>query len=87
MRAYIEILSEHTAARHELHPFHLCFIGEFTRENISSFLNRGNFFETGIYGWVDFHAVCGDIDIPWATEDGKWLEKTKAFPRQYPSKY
>jgi len=30
-------------------------------------------------GWVgilhvgDFHAVCGDIDIPWATEEARLL--------------
>jgi hypothetical protein len=39
---------------------------EFTRENIAAWLDRGNCrFEIGIYGWKDFHAVCGDIDIPW----------------------
>ena len=45
-------------------------IGDFTRENIAKWLSRGNG-GTGIYGWEDFHAVCGGIDIPWATEDGK----------------
>lgn len=31
----------------------------------------------GVYGCQDFHAVCGDIDIPWATEEARevWGEK------------
>jgi len=74
MHAYIEIVSENVIwGRQELQPFHSRPIGEFTRENISSFLEGGNSFETGIYGWVDFHAVCGDIDIPWATEEARLI--------------
>jgi hypothetical protein len=71
MQAYIEILSEHTLDKRELRKHNLWAIGEFTRENIASWLNRGPWFELDIYGWVDFHAVCGDIDIPWATEKAK----------------
>lgn len=45
---------------------------EFTRENIAAWLDRGNCrFDIGVYGWEDFHAVCGDIDIPWATKEGR----------------
>ena len=44
---------------------------EFTRENIAAWLDRGGRFEIGVYGWEDFHAVCGDIDIPWATKEGR----------------
>jgi hypothetical protein len=78
MNAYIEIVSEHTTMRFDLDEFDLWAIGgsygserrEFTRENIARWLDRGNCrFEIGLYGWKDFHAVCGDIDIPWATEE------------------
>ena len=43
-------------------------IGEFTRENVAKFLEiRGG---PGDFPIQDFHAVCDDIDIPWATKDG-----------------
>ncbi len=73
MSAYIEILSTFVQSRHELSKADLCFIGEFTRENISSWLEIGNCLDgwVGIYGYEDFHAVCGDIDIPWATEESR----------------
>ena len=71
MRAYIEILGAVAKCRRELSKADLCFIGEFTRENISQWLERGNCLEgwVGIYGYEDFHAVCGDIDVPWAMEE------------------
>jgi hypothetical protein len=76
VKAYVEIMSKHIVpGRFELQRFELCAIGEFTRENISRWLDRGGplawSFEMGIYGWTDFHAVCGDIDIPWATEEAR----------------
>jgi hypothetical protein len=71
MSAYIEILGAFVKYRHELSKADLCFIGEFTRENMSSWLERGGFFEAGVYGYEDFHAVCGDIDIPWATKEAR----------------
>jgi hypothetical protein len=72
MRAYIEIVATVCSWRFELQPFDMWAIGEFTRENIESWLKRGNSrFEVGIYGYEDFHAVCGDIDIPWATEEAR----------------
>ena len=74
MRAYIEIVGEHySCMRHELTAFDLWAIGEFTRENIASWLKIGNCLDgwTGIYGYEDFHAVCGDTDVPWATERAK----------------
>lgn len=76
MQAYIEILSEHVIwPRLELSSSHLNEIGEFTRENVARWLNTpmrtGQFCHIGIYGWKDFHAVCGDIDIPWATDEVK----------------
>ncbi|MGA8876356.1 MAG: hypothetical protein WB555_12535 [Candidatus Korobacteraceae bacterium] len=70
-RPYIEIVGM-MVWRFELDKADLCFIGEFTRENIESWLKRGNCrFEVGLYGYEDFHAVCGDIDIPWATEEAR----------------
>jgi hypothetical protein len=61
MSAYIEILDGEMIY---LSGADLCFIGEFTRENISAWLDRGP-----LSGYEDFHAVCGDVDIPWAKED------------------
>ena len=81
MSAYIEIVGAvYATRRHELTDFDLWAIGEFTRENISKWLERSNCLDgwTGIYGCEDFHAVCGDIDIPWATEEGG---RTKLFQR------
>jgi hypothetical protein len=76
MAAYIEIVATCVMWRFDLDPFDLWAIGEFTRENISSWLDRGNCrFEVGVYGWENFHAVRDDIDIPWTTEEGK-----RSFP-------
>lgn len=72
MKAYIEIMSTVCMWEFRLDDFDLRAIGEFTRENIAAWLNRGNCrFEIGVYGYEDFHAVCGDIDIPWATKEAK----------------
>ena len=76
MQAYIDLVSEHILwERHELRPDNLQAIGEFTRENIAKWLDshdkHGIAFETGVYGWKDFHAACDDIDIPWATEEAR----------------
>ena len=72
--AYIEIVAEVTWTKGELQHFDLWNIGEFTRENVASWLDRcGGPVNSGMweYGYVDFHAVCGDIDIPWADEWNK----------------
>jgi hypothetical protein len=60
----------------ELGAFELWGVSNhFTREGIASWLdsNRtgpvGNF--VGMYGWIDFHAVWGDKEVPWATEEGR----------------
>jgi hypothetical protein len=71
MRAYIEIVATVCSWRFDLDPFDLWTIGEFTREDISSWLDKCPRFEIGVYGYEDFHAVCGDIDIPWATEEAR----------------
>jgi hypothetical protein len=79
MAAYIEIVSEHVQGRFKLTAFELTFIGEFTRKNIAAWLDRGNCLGGygGMYGWEDFHAVCGDVDIPWAKEENRFT-----FPKK-----
>ena len=74
MTAYIEYLGGIAVGRHDLDDAELRSIGKFTRKNVVRWFDS----HTGP-DWVgftplqDFHAVCGDIDIPWATEDGKML--------------
>ncbi len=65
---YIEVVSGTGVCRYdfELTDEELHRIGKFTRENVAKWLENGgpeNF-------PVDFHAVCGDIEIPWATKEG-----------------
>jgi hypothetical protein len=76
-RPYIEIVSGIGVLRCELNKADLRFIGEFTRDNVS----RWTYSHTGL-DWVgilpveDVHAVCGDVDIPWATEEARlcWMK-------------
>jgi hypothetical protein len=69
-RPYIEIVGALATCRRTLDAADLCFIGEFTRENVLAWMNRQRSPD-----WIciipveDFHAVCGDIDIPWAKEE------------------
>ena len=72
LRPYIHIAATVCHYGFYLNPFDLWAIGEFTRENIESLLKRGNSrFQVGVYGFEDFHAVYGDIDIPWAKEESR----------------
>jgi hypothetical protein len=79
MSAYVEILGAVVMPRRTLEDKDLLRIGEFTKENVLKWMNS----HTGP-GWVgvfpieDFHAVCGDIDIPWTTKAKPWFE---AFER------
>lgn len=69
-QAYIEILGAVAKSWRELNKAALCSIGEFTRDNISNWMEHQrnpNWF--GLLPVEDFHAVCGDIDIPWAKEE------------------
>src|SRR5215471_16421666 len=78
MRAYIDIKGV-AVDRHELTDSELQEIGEFTRENVLRWLKAWlredcNGFFWGALNYFeddDFHAVCGDTDIPWANEDTK----------------
>ena len=72
--AYIDVMGV-AIDRHELTNRELQEIGEFTRENVLRWLKgwlRENFSrETYYFMDDDFHAVCGDIDIPWAKEENR----------------
>jgi hypothetical protein len=80
--AYIEIVGAFVNYRHALSKADLSSIGEFTRENISRWLDGGGFFEAGVYGHEDFHAVCGDKDIPWATVSNAALAGLGVFSQK-----
>jgi hypothetical protein len=71
-KRYIEVVGDFTTWPIGLTLWDVFCIGEFTRENVAdwlaaNFTRRTRFKEDGP---VDFHAVCGDIDIPWATKEG-----------------
>jgi len=72
LQAYVEIVSEHVMWRIDLTDYDLRSIRDFTRGNIASWLCKDSF-EAGLYGCQDFHAVCGDIDLPWATEKSRLI--------------
>ena len=60
--------------RYALQPVDLAFIGDFTRENVLKWLNwrlTRTPDESNLLPVDDFHARCGNIEIPWATEAGK----------------
>src|SRR5690242_4519151 len=99
MDSYLDIMAAVCTWRFDLTDSDLREIGNFTRENIVSWLNRGfsgfkweagclknRFFEFHVYGIQDFHAVCGDIDIPWASEESKksweYMEWSKSLTPQ-----
>ena len=74
MKPLIEFVNDYSLGRYYPNNNDLREIGDFTRENILNWMNS----HTGV-DWVDivpvvdFHAVCGDVDIPWATEEAKKL--------------
>jgi len=74
-RPYIDFVSDShgkCGCRYKLDDNELREIGEFTRENISRWMdNRADPPRADLGLILDMHAVCGDIDIPWATEDAK----------------
>jgi hypothetical protein len=76
-RPYLEIVGSIAVCRRELDKADLCFIGEFTRENILAWTDRQHGADwVAVLPVADFHAVCGDIDIPWATEEARscWMK-------------
>lgn len=56
------------ATEYKLDAFDLENIGDFTRENVEQWLctHAGDFRHV-----EDFYATAGDIEIPWATEEGE----------------
>lgn len=71
MRAYIECTSDYAGGAvwgSALHDSDLFEIGEFTRGNIERWLASYGGPCIECCGVQDFHAVCGDIDIPWREE-------------------
>jgi len=71
-KRYIEIVGGYTTWSIDLTLWDVFCIGEFTRENVEDWLaanwmRRIRFKDDG---FVDFHAVCGEQDIPWATKEG-----------------
>jgi hypothetical protein len=56
------------STRYELSRYDLDNIGEFTRENVERWLST----HSGDFQHVqDFYATAGDVEIPWATEEGE----------------
>lgn len=66
---YIEVVGSVTAWSLKLTLWDRCMIGKFTRENVEMWLANHVGLDPGFYP-EDFHAVCGDIEIPWATKEG-----------------
>lgn len=66
---YIEVVGSVTAWSLQLTLWDRCMIGKFTRENVEMWLANHVGLDPGFYP-EDFHAVCGDIEIPWATKEG-----------------
>jgi hypothetical protein len=67
-KRYIEIVGEITVWSIKLTLWDRLRIGKFTRENVAMWLENRTRMDPGYYSG-DFHAVCGDIDIPWATKE------------------
>ena len=68
---YIEIVRGVGAGRLYLVDAHLREIGELTRENVAYWLDNIPGPDAEGYPIMDFHVVCDDIDIPWATKEGR----------------
>lgn len=65
-KCYIEIVGSVTAWSIQLTLWDRFRIGKFTRENVARRLGKYiHPLADGLHP-VDFHAVCGDIEIPWA---------------------
>ena len=93
MQAYIEAAGGTGVWRLKLEDDHLREIGEFTKENILAWYERYRrtdvsapngkdpliLYHMDELPQEDFHAVNGDIDIPWAKEElrKKYKEATR----------
>src|SRR5215472_6461976 len=84
--AYIEVLATYVMWRIDLDDDDLWSIADFERGNIALWLNckdRSYAFEIGVYGWEDFHAAWGDVDIPWSSEESKLAWENAHPPSQF----
>lgn len=84
---YIEVIGEiwqpgtgPCAHRYDLRPYDVENIGEPTRENVSAWLakNAGDF-----QSIIDFHAIVGEVDLPWGSGDESELTYNSCAPRGY----
>jgi hypothetical protein len=81
-RPYIEIVGGIGVYRCNLNQADLRSIGEFTRFNVARWVYNHLGPEDSM---EDFHAVCGDIDIPWDTEEARLCWTRVGVPRSYSS--
>ena len=74
-RKYVR--NDHLYTRHVLSESDVREIGQLTRENVRTWMesHKGvDWFDILCWGPIhDFHAVCGDTDIPWHAEESKRL--------------
>jgi hypothetical protein len=64
---YIEVVGGISMYRSNLTQSDLRLIGDFSRWRVAQWLYN----QSPEGGTDDFHAVCGDIDIPWDTEEAR----------------
>jgi len=65
--------------RYELRDYDLENIGEFTRENVDSWLST----HAGDFSSIkDFHAVAGDSEIPWKSEENELEYQDITYPSE-----
>jgi hypothetical protein len=67
-KPYVEIIGGISMYRSNLTQADLRHIGEFTRWRVAQWLYDPQGPEDS---FKDFHAVCGDIDIPWDKEESR----------------
>lgn len=84
-RAYVEVVgaiwmpTTTAATRYELSGYDLENIGEFTRENVDKWLST----HAGDFQSIqDFHAVCGEAEIPWADEESELTFADCMYPEE-----
>jgi hypothetical protein len=73
--AYIEIVGGIAVYRWNLNQADLRHIGDFTRWRVAQWLYDRLGPEDSMQ---DFHAVCGNIDIPWDTEAARLIWNASA---------
>jgi hypothetical protein len=81
--AYVQVLGKiwmpmTTAAyEYKLSDYDLENIGDFTRENIDDWLGT----HAGDFSSIkDFHAVCGEAEIPWTSEENEMEYQDCMYP-------